>query len=152
MNGELRKAINVKNVLRRKFNRCRIDVNWEKYRIHRNSVVKLRKDCTRRYLRDKCKMSGNGKEFWKTVKPLISSKSATKCNDIILMENGDILNDPVDVSSIMNNYYVNITKTIGCEDAISSNETFVDIVNNHSSHPSVCRIKESIAKDRNFKG
>ena len=150
MNGKLRKAINVKNMFRRKFNRCRNSVNWEIYRNHRNYVVKLRKECTRIYLKEKGTMSGNGKEFWKIIKPLISNKNVTNNNDIILMENDEIINTRADVCNTMNEYYVNITKSIGCEDSISVNDSFVDIINTHSSHPSVCRIRESISGDSNF--
>ena len=54
----------------------------------------------------------NGNCFWKTVKPLFSSKGDNVMNDVILMENNAIENDPDNVSNIMNEYYVNITRYI----------------------------------------
>jgi len=99
MNGQLRKAITVKNMIKRKYYKYRSKTNWENYRHHRNTVIKLRKESTRQYLRDKGTMSGNGKDFWRTVKPLIANKFVCKSNVITLMENGNIVNNPSDVSN-----------------------------------------------------
>ena len=43
MNGELRRAINVKRMLKRKFTKCNSNMNWDKYRKQRNIVTKLLK-------------------------------------------------------------------------------------------------------------
>jgi hypothetical protein len=137
MNGKLRKAINVKNMYRRKFYKYRTSANWEPYRKHRNHVVQLRKTCAKEYLRQHT-VKGNGdKDFWKSIKPLMSNKSANKSNNVILREGDSIINDPMDVSNILNEYYVNFTRSIGCEDAISDGESFDDIVNKHISNDSI---------------
>ena len=73
-------------------------------------------------------MSGNGKDFWRTVKPLIANKFVCKSNVITLMENGNIVNNPSDVSNVMNEYYINIAKAIGGEDLLSGTDKFEDIV------------------------
>ena len=39
MNGELRRAINVKRMLKRKFTKCNSNMNWVKYRKQRNIVT-----------------------------------------------------------------------------------------------------------------
>jgi hypothetical protein len=150
MNDQLRKAINVKNMIKRRFYKYRSKANWENYRHHRNTVNKLRKESTRQYLRDKGTMSGNGKNFWKTVKPLIANKFVSKSNVITLMENGNIVNNPNDVSNVINEYYVNITKAIGSEDLLLGTDKFEDIVKTHIANSSVSRIKDSIAKNNNF--
>ena len=41
MNGELRRAINVKRMLKRKFTKCNSNMNWDKYRKQRNIVTTL---------------------------------------------------------------------------------------------------------------
>ena len=38
MNGELRRAINVKRMLKRKFTKCNSNMNWDKYRKQWNIV------------------------------------------------------------------------------------------------------------------
>ena len=43
MNGELRKTINVRNMLKRKYDKYKTTENWKKYRNHRNLVTRLRK-------------------------------------------------------------------------------------------------------------
>ena len=43
MNGELRKTINVRNMLKKKYDKYKTTENWKKYRNHRNLVTRLRK-------------------------------------------------------------------------------------------------------------
>ena len=47
-------------------------------------------------------MSCNGKHFWKTVKPLIANKFVSESNVMTLMENGNIVDNPNDVSNVIN--------------------------------------------------
>ena len=61
------------------------------------------------------------------------------------MENDNAVNNSTDVSSLMNEYYVNITKTIGYDDSISQDDTFDDIVSTHVNNCSVLYIKDDIA-------
>ena len=75
MNGELRRAINVQNMLRRKYFNHKSNVNWEGYRKQCNLVVKLRKKSLNQYTKDKCTGQAGSKEFWKTIKPLMSDKT-----------------------------------------------------------------------------
>ena len=73
MNSELRKCINVKNMLRRKYTRDNSKENWDSYRKQRNRVVKLRKISMSKYVH-KCTEATGSVDFWKTVKPLISDR------------------------------------------------------------------------------
>ena len=66
MNSNLRKSINVKNMLHRKYTRVPSATNWEKYRRQRNLVVRLRKSSRANYI----KSVGKGS----SVKPLVSNK------------------------------------------------------------------------------
>ena len=50
MNGELRRAINVKRMLKRKFTKCNSNMNWDKYRKQRNIVTKLLKKTLQQYM------------------------------------------------------------------------------------------------------
>ena len=76
MNGKLRRAINVKNMLKRKFEKVGNKENWNNYRLQRNIVTKLRKNSINVYLAKKCNVNTannfNGYGFWETIKPLIS--------------------------------------------------------------------------------
>ena len=56
MNTELRRAINVRNMLRRKYDRCKIPRNWSKCKNQRNIVTKLRRKSTRSISQSSVKM------------------------------------------------------------------------------------------------
>ena len=72
---------------------------------------------------------GNGKDFWKTIKPLMSDKCLAGSENITLLENDNIVNNPTKVGNILNEYYINVTKKdIGPYDAIKDQDTFEDIV------------------------
>ena len=72
MNGELRRAINVKNRLKREYDRVKTSNNWMKYKKQRNLLTKLRKKSINNYIQGKCTTSKrrNNKEFWDILKPL----------------------------------------------------------------------------------
>ena len=108
------------------------------------------KKSIREYVRKQCILNNNGKECWSTIKPLISSKSKSNSDSITLKENGSIINDPVSIGNVLNQYYVNITKEIGQQDAIGECETIQTVLNKHSAHESVMRIKNSIANQTSF--
>ena len=55
MNGELRRAINVKSMLKRKYDKCSNDNTWHRYRQQRNLVTKLRKTSIKLYMQKQCK-------------------------------------------------------------------------------------------------
>ena len=71
----------------------------------------------------------DGKYFSKLIKPLISNKSGNKSNNLIPRKGDGIINDPLNVSNILNEYFVNFTRSIACEQAIFEGESFDDIVN-----------------------
>ena len=122
--AQAQQSINVRNMLKRKFDKCKDYENWERYRRQRNIVIKLRKKSLSLYLKKKCNLTHDGKDFWKTVKPLISDK--TKGSDeITLLENDSIVNDKMLVADILNNYYVNVTRDIGVADDITESDTLI---------------------------
>ena len=57
------------------------------------------------------KVSGT-KKFWKAIKPYFSNKELNS-NKIFLSEKEKLLKDPAAIATTMNDYFVNLTKTIG---------------------------------------
>ena len=55
-------------------------------------------------------ITGN-KKFWKTLKPVLSSKSITNKN-IISVENDNILSNDNKIAEVLNNFFSNTTKTL----------------------------------------
>ncbi len=106
MNGQLRRAINVRNMFKRKYNRCPNTINWKAYRQQRNVVTKLRKKSMGNYLRDSCNNNnGKGKEFWNAIKPLISHKTIYKNDNIILQKDDNIVTKQTEIVAEFNNYF-----------------------------------------------
>ena len=57
--------------------------------------------------------------------------------NISLIENNAIINDQTGLATVSNDYYVNVTKTIGQPDLLDVNEDIEDVFLVHESHESV---------------
>lgn len=158
MNGELRKAINYKNMLRRKFERNKSSVNWQHYRKHRNYVVRLRKISKSRYLKEKCTVSKDKNLFWNVVKPLISDKCKGGQENIILSTNDTIINEPLSVCNEFNEFYNGVAADIGqnpSDIADLKNDDDFDVYLNevlrqYSDHPSMSIIRDNTSYVNTF--
>ena len=58
--------------------------------------------------------------------------------NIALSENDNIVNDPLTVAEIFNDYFSTVATDIGFDDRI---ESAIDAINKHSTHPSVLKIR-----------
>ena len=151
MNGELRRAINYKNMLRRKYEKNKNSVNWQTYRTYRNKVVRLRKQSKSKYLGEKCNDTNNSKVFWSIVKPLISDKCKVGQEHIVLNNNDIIVNESPDVCNIFNKYYNNVATNIGqdpreitCYDKDADFDVYMNkVLQMYSDHPSINAIQSS---------
>ena len=87
--------------------------NWEKYRKLRNECVRLTKNVKREYFQNlNINSIKDNKTFWKTIKPFLSNKGNTHQKKIILVENDEIIMDNKKNADIMNDYFVNVTKSL----------------------------------------
>ncbi len=159
MTKELRKANMRRTRLKNSFNKTRTSENWAAYKRQRNLCVNILRQNKRSYYAQlDPKIVNDNKRFWKTVKPLFSNKvQSSSC--ITLLENGVVESDEGKVAEILNNYFVNITETLGIA---SENEHEQEPLNDHEedpcltivkrfqSHPSVLRIKSSVNSTINF--
>ena len=145
MNGKLRKEINYKNMLKRKYEKWPTHVNWTLYKKHRNYVVKLRKESVRNYMKNKCIPGQHSRDFWKVVNPLISDKQKGNCDNLTLVDNDVVLSDSNIVCSTLNNYFVGVAKHIGHEDPIheSQDADIDEIVNMYRNHDSISFIRSN---------
>ena len=150
MNSTLRKQNNVRDRFKRIWLKTKSMKNREAYVRHRNLSTKLRKQSLNKYLKDKCTINNthNNKEFWKITKPFMSHKGSSANTDISLIENDAIINDQTGVATVLNDYYVNVTKFIGQPDLLDVNEDIEDVFLAHESHESVQYI-EQYMKDQN---
>ena len=149
MNGELRRAINVKNMLNRKYKKCKGKTSWENYKSQRNKVTKLRKKSLNMYLKTKCNESKGGQDFWQTIKPLISHKCINKDDSILLCHNDSVVSKPEQVGELFNEYFINITNNIGKDDSIKELENTMTSIYQHKDHTSIKTIMQSMSENPN---
>ena len=113
MTKALRKAIMTCSRLKNINNKKRSYSNCDKYKKQRNFCVKLLRKTKQDYFNNiDIKSVSDNKKFWKTIKPYFSNKGLNS-NKIFLSEKGRLIKDPVAVAKTMNDYFVNITQTIG---------------------------------------
>ena len=143
MNGNLRKAINVKHMLKRKYDKNDNSSNWNKYRKQRNLVTKLRKHSINNYIKNKCNSNkcSNSREFWTCVKPLISHRNNYFCDNIIISVEDTVYTDPLIVSTMFNDYFTNIAKNIGFDDCFQDKDDVISCFQKHKDHTSIKNIK-----------
>ena len=75
------------------------------------------------------------KKFWRAIKPYFSSKGLNS-NKIFLSKKGRLIKDPPAVATTTNDYFVNITETIGLKQF-----QFDHLSNLFENHTSIIRIK-----------
>ena len=87
----------------------------------------------------------SSKQYWTILKPSMSNKGASRNCEISLLENDQVVNNQKEVASILNDYYVNISRAIGEPDYMVDSDNIDDIFMCHKSHRSVLFIKEYMA-------
>ena len=149
IHGELRKAINVKAMFRRKYNKHKTNAAWQCYRKQRNLVTKLKRNAIKTYFNNKCNnQTSNNKQFWDTVKPFLTNKS-NRTNQISLLENDKVISDTNEVCNILNNYFINIASNIPVPLDINSLTT-QGVIDAYSNHPSIKCIRNNVTSQNNF--
>ncbi len=128
MNGELRRAIARKSMLRHKSVRCKSKENIEKSRKQRNFVTYLKRMSMNKYFAEKCKNINNN--FWDIVKPFLSNKSTSNQHeDFILLEGDNIITDKVTVCNLFNDHFTGVNgKEVSAND--DSLDFFIDCLEN----------------------
>ena len=157
MTKALRKAIMKRSCLRNRFNKNRTDDNKKAFKKQRNLCVKLLREAKRDYYANiDLKSLNDNRKFWKTVKPLFSGKIKTS-SSVTLLENGELISDDKAVAEIFNEYFANITSSLGIEETGSNLVSTDDIddpvelaVVKYSLHPSIKRIAENFRPTEMF--
>jgi hypothetical protein len=156
MNMTLKRAILNKTRLRRRFNKTKTDKAWKLYCVQRNKTTSIRRASIRKYFQERCEGGPKNADFYKTIKPFLSSKNKTN-STLMIKDDERILTEPKDVADSMNAFYTNIAAQIGTDTSIPTMadfdtvKDFVDAsVDYHSAHPSINAIKTECNKANNF--
>ena len=130
MTKDLRKQIMVRSKLRNIFNKNRNYENWCKYKRQCNLCLNLLWKTKKSFYKnlDEKQVSDN-KVFWKKVYPSFSDKGTSK---ITLVEKNMIIVDEKKIANIMNNYFINITKTLSLK-TLNKSQIDIDKFENHIS-------------------
>ena len=75
-------------------------------------------------------------------KAFMSHKGFSASTNIFLLENDVVISDQTVVANVSNDYYVNVTETIGQPDLLVVNEDIEVVFRIHKFHESVQHIKQ----------
>ena len=76
----------------------------------------------------------DNRKFWKTIKPYFSYKGLNS-NKLLLKEKGNLVSDEKELATIMNNFFINITKDLELKkDSKGKRNNLEDIAEAFESH------------------
>ena len=78
------------------------------------------------------KQVSDNKLFWKSVKPFFSDKGSNS-SKITLVEENNVISDEEEIVNIMNNYFINVTKTLNLKKQLVVGRSGVNEFENHIS-------------------
>ena len=140
MNGALRKAINVKGMLKRKYNKFKDNQSWSLFRTQRNLVTSMKRKSMENYFNQRCNNANNPKSFWKTVRPFMT-ESVSHNTHVVLKENDRLVIDQSVVCSLFNEHFVNTASDMSENACITDMDT-ADVVDYYSTHDAVKYIRD----------
>ena len=126
--------------------------NWI-YRKSRNNVTKLKAVSMNTYCYERCNSDSfrnNPRQYWRTIKPYMSDKCKTSDQDISLFHENKLINDPVKVCKIFNEYFIKASSNIGNEEPIGDDETIDDILCTYKDCEVIKRITFNVPHDGIF--
>ena len=107
-----KKEVMLRSKLKNKFNKKRNHINWCNYKRQRNRCLSILCKTKKEYFNSlNIKQVSDNKPFWKSVKPFFSDKGSNS-SKITLVEENNIISDEEEIANIMNNYFINVTKTL----------------------------------------
>ena len=160
MTKELRKAIMKRSQLKNWYSKNRNYENWILYKKQRNFCVSLLRKTKRNYFKNvkmqdmkmqmQIKMQkhedADNKKFWKTIWPYFSVKGYNQTK-ITIVEKDSIITDEKKIATLINNYFISITKNLDLKLSTISNTSDTDKITKHfDDHISVCKIKEAYSE------
>ena len=143
VNKPLKNAIATRSRLRKIANKTGDPLDISKYKKQRNFVKRLNDKTQKEYFKTlDMKDVDMSKKFWKTFKPFFSTKY-TPTEKMIIVEKGEVLTDDRAIAECMNDYFVNITKTLEIKSwpepnsPIPTDDDVATAINKYKNHPSI---------------
>ena len=127
MTKELRKKIMLRSKHKNKFNRERNHISWC------NHCLSILRKTKKEYFNSlNIKQVSENKLFWKSVKPFFNDKGSNS-SKITLVEENNFISDEEQIVNIMNNYFINVTKTLNLKKQVGLGRSGVNEFENHIS-------------------
>ena len=147
----LRKAIMHKSKLKKTKNKKRADVNFANYKKLQNFCVTLLRRTKKDHFQNlNAKDLSDNKKFWKIFTPYFSNKRLNS-NKMLLKEKGGFVSDGKQLASVMNKFFINITKSLNLkEDQGSPPVILEDIYTKFIFHPSISKIRKLYENNKKF--
>ena len=133
MTKELRKKIMLQSKLKNIFNKERNHINWCNYKCQRNRCLSVLRKTKKEYFNIlNIKQVSDNKLFRKSVKPFFSNKGSNS-SKITLVEENNFISDEEEITDKMNNYFINVTKTLKRKNQLGVGRSGVNEFENHIS-------------------
>ena len=95
-----------------KFNKERSHINWCNFKRQRNRWLNILRKTKKEYYDNlNIKQVSDNKLFWKSIKPFFSYKGPSS-SKITLVEGNYIVSNEEEIANIMNDYFINVTRTL----------------------------------------
>ena len=157
MNKTLTKAFMHRSKLKNKYNKNPNEINKTLYKKQRNICVSLLKKEKRQYYNNlDVTIFDDNRKSWKRIKPLFSDQNKTLHKDIILINEGVVISDRVQVANTLNNFFVDAVGNLEIESFYPlnandfSNKTIEYVIRKYEFHPIIRKIKENIKVECKF--
>ena len=123
----------LRSKLKSKFTKKRNHINWCNYKRQRNRCLSILRKTKKEYFNSlNIKQVSDNKLFWKSVERFFSDK-AFNSSKITLAEENNIISDEEEIANIMNNYFINVTKTLNTQKQIDAGRSDINEFENHIS-------------------
>ena len=153
MNKTLSKEIMKRSNLRNKYLKSRSEEDRQRFRKQRNLCVSLLRKTKRSYYSNlNEKKVIDTREFWKTVKPMLSNKFVNN-EKITLVDNEKIITNDKEIAKVLNDFFSDIIKTLNIPKK-DHTDSIVEKVRDptlkanptlkYRNHPSILEIKRKL--------
>ena len=123
----------LRSKLENELNKERNHINWCNYKRQRNRCLSILRKTKKEYFNDlNIKQVSDNKLSRKSVKPFFNDKGFNS-SKITLVEENNIISDEEEIANIMNNYFINATKTLNLKKQNGVGRSGVNEFENHIS-------------------
>ena len=146
MTKALRKAIMHRSRLKGLYLKNKSVNSWNSYKVQRNFCTNLLRKTKRLYFDNLDKNNlYDTKKFWKTIRPYFSDKGINSSR-LFLEEKGELLENNQKIAETLNNYFVNITKTLKLKQNNMPNSDISTVLSHFNEHISIDAIRKNVDK------